>query len=139
MASAAGPSSSADNDAWTPGLLSLPESEQRRAALAVRATWPHIASRLADRANVAARVRATIAESEGGPDEVLVSMVLRHLERCVVHEDLRLHELAHLLAILVGPARATALSHKILSHLEEGMEETWYERKMRRQYSVGRA
>ena len=130
--------SSADN-AWMPGLLSLPESEQRRAALAVRATWSHIASRLADRATIATQVRVTIAESEGVADEVLVSMVLRHLERCAQHEDLRLHELAHLLAILVGPARATALSHKILGHLEEGMEETWYERKMRRQYSVGRA
>ena len=132
-------SASTSADAWTPGLLSLPESEQRRTALAVRATWPHIASRLADRATVASRVRASITESEGTADEVLASMVLRHLERCAQDQDLRLHELAHLLAILVGATRATALAHKLLSHLEEGMEETWYERKMRRQYSVGRA
>lgn len=126
----------ADAD-WQAGLLSLPESEERRAALAVRAKWAHIATRLADRAAFAARLRKIVAESEGTLDEVLESMVLRHLERCEPQEDLRLHELAHLLAILIGASRATALTHKVLGILEEGMEETWYERKMRRKYGVG--
>ena len=68
----------ADAD-WQAGLLSLPESEERRAALAVRAKWAHIATQLADRAAFAARLRKIVAESEGTLDEVLESMVLRHL------------------------------------------------------------
>ena len=128
--------SSSRDAAWIPGLLALPESEERRAALAVRAKWPHIASRLADRAAIAMGVRTAITESEGVADEVLTGMALRHLERCEPSEDLRLHELAHLLAILVGAASATAITRKILGVLEAGMEESWYERKMRRQYGL---
>ena len=119
-----------------PGLLELPHSEERRAALAVRATWTHMSQRLRDRATIGAGVRKAVAEIEGMPDEVLTSMVLRHLERCEELEDLRLQDLTHLLSILMGIERATKLSHTVLGLLEEGMEESWYERKLRKQYGL---
>ena len=48
--------------------------------------------------------------------------------------ELRVHEMAHLLAILMGTERACRLSRAVVSTLEEGLEESWYERQMRRRY-----
>lgn len=65
--------------AWTPGLLALPQSEQRTVQLSVRATWEHIAGRLADHASVARHVRCSVVSLEGMEDAVLIDMVLRHV------------------------------------------------------------
>ena len=122
-------------DEFVPGLLALPASEERRAALAVRTTWAQVQPKIANHATIATRVHKAVFAQEGTTDEVLVDMVLRHLERCKTTEDLRLHELAHLLAILLGAAAATRLTKAVLGLLEEGLlEESWYERRMRRQY-----
>lgn len=58
------------------------------------------------------------------------------LTRVAGSEDLRTHDLAHLLSILIGTERATQLAKAVLAALEEGMEESWYERKLRRQYGL---
>ena len=63
---------------WEPGLLTLPPgviSDQ----LNVRAEWDHIKSKLADSVRVEERVRAIIASFEGTEDEIMISMVLRHV------------------------------------------------------------
>ena len=144
-----------------PGLLELPASEDRRAALAVRASWPLIARNLGDKPKVAVAVRERVEQIEGVTDEVITHMVLRHvrarmqsriffffaaahniillraqLDRADAAADLRLHELAHLLAILMGVERATRLCRGVLGTLEQGLEETWYEKKMRRMYGA---
>ena len=49
-------------------------------------------------------------------------------------KDLRLHQITHLLAILMGAERATQLSRVVLRTLEEGLEESWYEAKLRKRY-----
>ena len=128
-------SSVASPRAWIPGLLELPPSEQRRVQLSVRAQWPHISSRLADRAKVEAAVRSAVLDTEGVHDHVLVDLMLRHLERVAAPaQDLRLHELALFLAILVGTEKATKLSKAVLSMAEEGMEVSWYEQRLRKRY-----
>ena len=53
-----------------PGLLELPASEDRRAALAVRAGWPLISSNLSDKPKVAVAVRESVKQIEGTTDEV---------------------------------------------------------------------
>ena len=58
------------------------------------------------------------------------------LERCSATQSLQQHELAHLLSILVGVERATRLVKAIVSVLEEGLEESWYEKQMRRRYGL---
>ena len=50
-------------------------------------------------------------------------------------QDLRMHQMAHLLAILMGPDRATQLSRAVLNMAEEGLEVSWYEAKLRKRYS----
>ena len=59
------------------------------------------------------------------------------LDRADASADLRLHELAHLLAILVGVEHAVKLCRGVLGALEQGLEESWYEKKMRRMYGAG--
>lgn len=122
--------------AWVPGQLPpLPPSEERRVKLTVRAKWPHISTRLADHAKVALTVRGAVLQVEGVRDEVLTGMVLRHLEYVAMPaQDLLLDELTFLLAILVGPDRATKLLRPLLSMLEEGIEVSWYEERLRRKY-----
>ena len=123
---------------WVPGLLELPANEARRVQLVVRATWPHMAERLADRAKVASTVRAAVVDLIGDTDEVLVGMVLRHLDLFAAsHQELRPHELAHLLAILVGAESATKLARAVIAVLEEGLQESWYEKQMRKKYGAG--
>ena len=56
------------------------------------------------------------------------------LDSCAASEELRVHELAYLLSILVGVHHATRLSRAVVAALEEGIEETWYEKKLRRQF-----
>ena len=128
------------SDGITPGLLELPFSDERKAALAVRAGWGHISKRLAATSAIDKGVRAAVAASEGFDDAVLSSICLRHLERCAptyqTAGDLKLHELAHLLSVLVGSKRGTRLAKAVLALLEEGMQETWYEKKLRRQYGA---
>ena len=51
-------------------------------------------------------------------------------------DELGLHQLCHLLAILVGIERATAIARAVLGLLEEGLQESWYERKLRRMHGV---
>ena len=159
------------------GLLELPASEDRRAALAVRAGWPLISSNLSERSKVAVAVRESVKQIEGTTDEVITHMVLRHVRSlsniyilfCIPHStcvalthivcflslaclfksyaaqldradasaDLRLHELAHLLAILMGIEPAVKLCRGVLGALEHGLEESWYEKKMRRMYGAG--
>ena len=126
--------SAASGSSWVPGLLSLPASEDRRVQLSVRADWNHIAARLQDSAKVRRTVHSAIETIEGTHDDVLAGMVLRHLERVAPERDLRLHEMVHLLAILMGAERATKLSREVLGILEEGLEETWYEAKLRKKY-----
>lgn len=46
-----------------------------------------------------------------------------------------MHQMAHLLAILMGPDRATQLSRAVLNMAEEGLEVSWYEAKLRKRYS----
>ena len=123
---------------WVPGLLELPPSETRRVQLSVRAKWPHMVTRLADRATIASTVRSAVADIIGHADEVLTGMVLRHLEMFAMpREELRPHELAHLLAILIGAERATRLVKAVIAVLEEGLQESWYEKQMRRKYGAG--
>ena len=164
------------------GSLELPASEDRRAALAVRAGWPLISSNLSDKPKVAVAVRESVKQIEGTTDEVITHMVLRHVRSlyycsriftlfCIPHirrclclrsltlcafslarlfksyaaqldradasADLRLHELAHLLAILMGIEPAVKLCRGVLGALEQGLEESWYEKKMRRMYGAG--
>jgi hypothetical protein len=68
---------------WEPGLLTLPAS-QVTDRLNVRADWTHIATKLADQLHLQAQVRKEVAEIEGGPDDVISDMVLRHVScrRC---------------------------------------------------------
>jgi hypothetical protein len=125
---------------WEAGLLELPFSEDRRATLAVRASGTHLTTRLQDHTNVASRVHSSIVEVEGTQDAVLTGMIIRHLERCSEKgpergEDLRADELAHLLAILIGVDRATRLTRLVVAFLEEGMQESWYEAKLRKKYA----
>ena len=54
--------------------------------------------------------------------------------RCSPEEDLRTGELAHLLGVLVGSERAIQLVRAVLAVLEDGREETWYEKKLRKRY-----
>lgn len=48
--------------------------------------------------------------------------------------DLLLHQMTHLLAILMGADNATRLARAVLGVLEEGIQESWYERKLRRMH-----
>ena len=59
---------------------------------------------------------------------------LPQLQRVEPTNELRLDELTHLLAILMGAERATQLTRAVLGVLEEGLQETWYEAKLRRKY-----
>ena len=120
---------------WVPGLLALPPNETRRATLAIRATWDHISKRLQDNAKVEASVRSAVADVEGTQDAVVADMVLRHLDRCAAEQDLGIDALAHLLGILIGLERAVRLARAVVKLLEEGMEESWYEKQMRRKYA----
>ena len=51
-------------------------------------------------------------------------------------QNLQPHELAHLLAILIGVERATRLAKAVVGVLEEGLQESWYEKQMRRRYGA---
>lgn len=60
--------------------------------------------------------------------------VCPQLNRAKSDKDLQMHGLAHLLGIIVGAERASRLARAVLDKLEEGIEETWYDRQMRRRY-----
>ena len=68
---------------------------------------------------------------------VIFKSYAAQLDRADASADLRLHELAHLLAILVGVEHAVKLCRGVLGALEQGLEESWYEKKMRRMYGAG--
>ena len=126
---------SSSGSSWVPGLLALPPNETRRATLAVRASWDHISQRLQDKTKTEASVRSAVADVYGTRDAVVEGMVLRHLDRCAAERDLGIDTLAHLLGILIGLERAVRLARAVVKLLEEGMEESWYEKQMRRKYA----
>ena len=69
----------AGSGSWVPGLLELPYDEDRRAKLAIRASWPIISQNLQNRAKVTTSIRNSVEKIEGTQDEVLADMVQRHV------------------------------------------------------------
>ena len=61
----------------------------------------------------AARVRATVTRVEGFDDEIIVDLIMRHLQRCS-EDDGDPPALVQMLTILIGDERAQAIAHAIL-------------------------
>jgi len=99
-----------------------------------RAPWTTVAERLTQQ-ELTARLRGEIIRTRGFEDRVVLGTLTRHFARCLYGEDLRLDELSWLLGVLVGPEHSGALLDALIEYLDDGVEESWYDAQLRRQYA----
>ena len=125
------------------------------AKVAVRAPWAHMAGR-ARRKGFSESVRAAIFRAVGFDDEVIYGMVQRHvrrarvtcprrarsadaractqLERSEADGNFSPDELTWLVAVLVGADAASDLVVRLVDLLEDGLETSWYDAKLRKKF-----
>ena len=126
--------------------------------LAVRASWTHVGRQLEKEEQLDAAVRTAVEKVVGESDDVVADMILRHVrcflrrrlaqptcsppphsgaqvQRCVPKQDLLVHEITQLVALLIGIQRAGMVLRTVLDYLEEGIEISWYDKQLRQKYS----
>ena len=103
-----------------------------------RAPWTTVAERLIQQ-ELTARLKEIIIRTQGFEDRIVLGLMMRHFARCMYPNskphDLRLDELSWLLGVLVGPEHSGALLDALIEYLDAGVEESWYDAQLRRQYA----